>query len=167
MRILKQMTILLAVLLLCACAGGLTRLPEGERKVEVTSALPGMTQLEILTYGAGWLEKNFTATTDPIALDDREEGRIIAVGQIDYPCRWADCIAKGDWIVSFDMYLDAVDQQLVTTFRNIRFTSGSVKGSAGIDSPLWSQRDLDAVRPKLLELNAELIADLLTAAPGE
>jgi len=160
----KYFPFLILILLMTSCAGSLTRIPASEKNIHITKELPGQTQQQLLVATKNWMEKYFTVRAEPIAFEDQEEGTITGNGQIDYPCSWPGCLTKGNWKVSFVMYIDAEDGIIRTWFRNIQIFSPSsdpnaVKNS-GLNVPVWSKRDMDTIRPKLLELNRALVSYL-------
>ncbi|MCD6580233.1 MAG: DUF4468 domain-containing protein [Desulfuromusa sp.] len=157
----KYFPFLILVLFVTSCAGSLTRIPASEKTIHMTKELPGQTQQQLLIATRNWMEKYFTVYAEPIAFEDREEGTITGNGEIDYPCSWPGCLTKGNWKVSFNMRIDAEDGIIRTWFRNIRIFSppsdqNAVK-SSGLNVSVWSKQDMDAIRPKLLELNRALI----------
>ncbi|MDA3902442.1 MAG: DUF4468 domain-containing protein [Desulfuromusa sp.] len=157
--------LVVSFLLVTSCAGSLTKIPASEKKIHASSELPEQPQQQILDATRNWMEKYFTASAEPVAFEDRQEGIITGNGQIDYPCSWPECLTKGDWKVSFTMHIDAQDGLISTRFRNIQiFTPPSGSDSvyrSGMNVQVWSKRDMDAIRPKLLELNNKLVAFLL------
>lgn len=158
---LKHLLLLMGVFFLSACSGSMTRIPESEKVISVRTELTGQTQKQVLAATRLWMEENFTAQADPITLEDWGEGRIVGHGQIDYPCSWIVCLSKGDWKVDFSMWVEAQDGLVVTTFRNIQLSSPSDGSTPGMNAPLWSQRDMAAIRPQLLEINGELVKYLI------
>ena len=162
---LKIIPTFILLLLLVSCAGSLTKLPLSERTIHTSKELPGQTQQQLLDATKFWIEKYFTAYEEPISSEDRQEGTISGNGLIDYPCSRLECITKGDLKVTFTMRVDAQDGLVRTRFLNIQLS----EPASGIDpvyrggtnTPLWSKRDMDMVRPKLLELNDKLINFLL------
>ena len=158
---LKHLFLIMIVVFLSACSGSMTRIPESDKIISVRTELAGQTQRQILAATRLWMEENFTAQADPITLEDWGEGRIVGHGQIDYPCSWIVCLSKGDWKVDFSMWVEAQDGVLITTFRNIQLSSPPSGAAAGMNAPLWSQHDMDAIRPKLLEMNGDFVNELM------
>ena len=157
----KYFPFLILILFVTSCAGSLTRIPASEKIIHMTRELPGQAQQQLLIGARHWMEKYFTAHAEPITFEDREEGMITGNGEIDYPCSWPGCLTKGSWKVSFVMRIDAEDGIIKTWFRNIRIFAppsdpNTVRGS-GLNVPVWSKQDIDAIRPKLLALNRALI----------
>ncbi len=156
----KLTVLILLSVLLNACAGSFTRIPEADKSVKVTAAIAQFEREKVFVRIADWMEINFTAAAQPIVSADREEGRIVGAGQIKYPCAWAGCFGKGDWQVAFTMRVVIADGTVSTSFRDIRLLSPPVGTNPGMSSPVWSKRDMDAIRPRLLELNRSLISSL-------
>lgn len=161
---LKIIPILL-FFLVTSCAGSLTRIPASEKTIHATSEVPGRTQQQLLDATRIWMEKYFTARAEPVVLEDWQEGTITAIGHIDYPCSWLECVTKGDWQVSFTMRVAVREGLIDTTFLDIQiFTPSSGLDSVyhgGMNGQVWSKRDMDAIRPQLLELNRVLAGFLL------
>jgi uncharacterized protein YceK len=156
-QVLKHIIVIVFIILITGCAGSMTRIADSEKTIHVTNEIPGRTQQQILESTKQWMEKHFTAQPDPIAFADQNAGLMSGNGQIDYPCSWADCVTKGNWQVSFSMRIDAQDGVIKTSFRNIQLYSPESGPDRGMNSPVWAKRDMDAIRPKLLELNRKLI----------
>lgn len=151
---------ILSLFLLSGCSGSLTRVPEGERNIRLHKEFPSQSGDEIFSATQHWMEDNFTAQKEPIRRVVPEEGRIIGYSQIPYPCGALSCVTKNGWLVVFEMQVDARDGAIETVFRQIAMTSPpSVVDpdyDSGLLSPVWSQRDLAAIRPQLVQLNEEL-----------
>lgn len=153
---MKKTVLVFLLVVMTACSGSFTRIPESEKSIRITSAVPGLTQDRIMQKTETWMEQELTAYAAPILADDRDDGKIMGRGQIKYPCSGAGCISKGGWKVAFDMYVKAVDGSVETLFRNIRLLSPPSGSSPGMTSPVWSQRDMEAIRPELVKLNRSL-----------
>ena len=168
---LRYLPLIVLLALTAGCTGSFTRIAESEKTVHATAEVPGMSRERILSATRIWMEDNFVTQADPIAFEDRDEGSITGNGQIAYPCSWVGCLTKGDWNVSFAMRVDAQDGLIKTTFRNIQLASPASGVnpvySSGMNAPVWSRRDMEAIRPKLLELQRELVNDLLANAAGQ
>lgn len=154
---LRKMTYIVFILLLWGCSGGLTPAPNSEKTIHVVVDIPPQPQKTLLTDTKVWMEKYFTAESDPILYHDPSEGTIVGNGQISYPCSWVLCATKGDWRVSFEMYVRVQTTDIETVFRNIQLISPSSGDRSGMVGPVWSQRDMNAIRPKLMEMNQGLI----------
>lgn len=162
---LKIIPTFILLFFVVSCAGSLTKVPLSERTIHASNDLPGQTQQQLLSATKSWMEKYFTAREKPIAFEDRLEGTISGNGLIDYPCSWLECMTKGDLKVVFTMRIDAEDGLIHTRFLNV-YLSTPAPGvdpvyRGGTTAPLWSERDMAAVAPKLLELNNKLVSFLL------
>jgi hypothetical protein len=156
---LKSAVCALLILFVSGCAGSLTRLSEADKKIHAKALIPHQSQQQLLAGTRTWMEKQFTDRPDSISSDQSFGEVISAVGRIDYDCAWLECLSKGDWQVYFSMRVTAYDGEIRTLFQRIRLVAPATDAnSAGtLDSPLWSQRDLDNIRPALLELNRKLV----------
>ena len=154
---LRTMIYLVLIVLIGGCSGGLTPAPNSEKIIQTVVAIPPQPQKILLTDTKGWMEKYFTAESDPILYHDPSEGVIVGKGQIRYPCSWLLCATKGDWRVSFEMHVRMQATDIETVSRNIQLISPSSGDRSGMVGPVWSQRDMNAIRPRLLELHQGLI----------
>ncbi|WP_321365417.1 DUF4468 domain-containing protein [uncultured Desulfuromusa sp.] len=157
--------LLILFLFITSCSGSLTRIPASEKIIHVTNEVQGRTQQQLLDMTRFWMEKYFTVHAEPVVLEDRQEGIITGIGHIDYPCSWVECVTKGDLQVSFTMRVDVQGEVINTTFLNVEiFTPSSGLDpvyQGGMNAQVWSKRDMDAIRPELLELNRALVDFLL------
>ena len=162
---LRSIFFALSLFFLAACSGSFTHIPESDKIIDLTTALPGRSEKQIFEGAYQWMQENFTLPEEPISLVVPEEGSLIGHGRIPYPCSRLTCLTKGDWSVDFDMQVDAEPQGMLTTFRNIELTSPpsgqDPVNNGGMSSPVWSERDMNAVRPLLIELNDELAAEIM------
>jgi len=154
---MKKTMMILLLVVMTACSGSFTRIPEADKTLRMSADIAGLTQAQIIQKTQTWMEKEFTAYLNPILSDDRDEGKIIGRGQIAYPCSWVGCISKENWKVAFDMYVKSADGSMESLFRNIQLLSPPSGASSGMTSPVWSKRDMDAIRPELVKLNQSLI----------
>lgn len=157
---MKKLLLILMAIIVTACSGSFSPVPEADKVIRINSEVAGLTQALIIDRTLIWMERELNAYPDPIIAADREDGKIIGRQQIEYPCSGAGCIAKGDWTVAFEMYVKAADNSVETRFLNIRLLSPPTGSNPGMSSPVWSKRDMDAIRPLLLTLNRELIGFL-------
>ncbi len=163
-QMLKYIPLIVLLVFVTGCAGGLTQISESEKTIKIFTEVPGLAKEQIVALTRNWMEENFTSQAAPIVAEDMDAGMITGKGQLDYPCSWLSCLTKGDWNVYFDMRIEAQDGIVKTTFRNIHLSSPSEESdpaySSGMHAPVWSKRDMDAIRPLLTELNNELVNDL-------
>lgn len=162
MRYLAYVLILILVLL-SGCGGGLTPVAPTQRSVRAAAAIPTAPGDAVFRMTQEWMTRTFTSSPEPIRFADRESGILTAVGQIDYPCSWLDCMTKGDWRVGFQMNVTLKPGRLETVFRDLELLSppfATDLSGGGMRGPVWSQRDMDAIRPQLLQLHAELVERL-------
>lgn len=157
--------LLLAVtlmMLLGGCGGGLTSATPSEKIVRTTAALGEAPLDDRFRLAQEWMIRTFTQSADPIRFADRESGSLTADGRISYPCRWFDCMTKGDWQVGFQMHVTLRPGRIETVFRHLELLSPPAADGlgGGMRGPVWSRRDIDAIRPQLLQLHDELVARL-------
>lgn len=154
---MKKLIILLLMIVLSGCSGGLTPVHDSDRSIKQSVDLPDQTKKTILPATRVWMEKYFTAAEQPIDHIDPAEGVIVGSGQIDYPCSWASCVTKGDWDVQFKLFVRVSDGRIEMIYRNLELVAPSGNGTPGMVGPVWSQRDMDLIRPELLKLNRRLV----------
>lgn len=156
---LKSCLYALVGLLFVGCAGSFTRLGEADKTIHVRAPIPHQSQQQILAGTRTWMESQFSHRADPIIYDESAGGVISAVGRVDYECAWWECLSKGDWLVYFNMRVTVRDGEIRTHFQRIRLVAPATdEGPAGTShAPLWSKRDMDNIRPTLLDLNRKLV----------
>jgi hypothetical protein len=69
----------------------------------------------------------------------------LAKGMIPYPCSGFNCIAKGDWLVSFTMRMEIKDQRYRLIFTNVLLHIPQA-------TEIWQKSEYQAIRPKLLAI---------------
>lgn len=153
---MKKLILLLLLVLLGGCAGGLTAVPDSERNIKGSADLPGRSKDALYSATRNWVEKYFTAAEQPIVFTDPAEGVVVGAGQIAYPCSWMSCLTKGDLEVQFKLFVKVSDGRIETVYRNLQLVSPSSDGQSGMVGPVWSQRDMDLIRPELIELQQKL-----------
>lgn len=162
---LKYLSLVLLTVLFTGCAGSFTRIDDSEKIIQATTEIPGLDRTQVLTASRLWMEENFTALDQPITNVDTAAGTLTGSGQIAYPCSAISCVTKGDWIVTFALLVEARHGLVKTTFYDIQLSSppsgSDPVGRGGMSSPVWSKRDMDAIRPQLQELKRDLVDYLL------
>lgn len=153
----RRLAIVLLFLFVGGCTGGFTPVPGSDKTIHVAADMPAQTKQTLLADTKIWMEKYFTDDAEPILYHDPSEGVIVGSGQVDYPCSWLVCTTKGHWRVSFEMHVRMQVSEIETVFRNLQIISPSPDGHTGMVGPVWSQRDMDAIRPKLLERHQDLM----------
>jgi hypothetical protein len=154
---IRAVAFIVLILLIGGCSGGLTPAPSSEKTIHAVVDIPSQTKMTLQADTKVWMEKYFTAESDPILYYAPSEGVVVGNGQIAYPCSWLLCATKGDLRVSFEMNVRMHATEIETVFRNIQLISPSSGDRPGMVGPVWSQRDIDAIRPKLMELHQGLI----------
>lgn len=149
--------LLVIVLVLTGCSGGLTPASDSERLIQLTDRLQKVSIDAFVNDASTWIEKHFTATQTPVKSVDHLTGSLVGQGRVDYPCSGINCLNRGDWDVSFDMHLSLEGDTVVVTFNQINLISPSSSGQPGMIAPIWSKRDMDAVRPELISLYRRLV----------
>lgn len=156
----RKIVFTVLLFMIVGCSAGLRSASNSDKIIRVTVDAPTQTQQSLIAQTEAWFEKNFTVDADPILLKDPAQGVIMAQGQIPYPCSWLFCLTKGDWRVSFEMHVRVKETKIETLFRNLQLISPASGESPGMVSPVWSERDMNAIRPQLLELHRDFILDL-------
>lgn len=146
------------MLLVCsACAGSMTSVPESERSLPFVSPVTGLEQSVAFERALLWVQENFTTVDNAIVHADKEQQQFAARGRIDYPCSGVSCATRRDWHVYFDMLVKVDQGQVRSLFRNLTLSSPSSSSNPGMQGPVWSQRDIDAIQPELQRVNEEMI----------
>jgi hypothetical protein len=159
-NMLRTLVVTALLLTIVGCSAGLRSVSNSDKIIRVAVDAPARTQQVLIAETEAWFETNFTDSPDPILLKDPIQGVIMAQGQIPYPCSWLFCLTKGDWRVSFEMHVRVKEAKIETLFRNLQLISPASGGDIGMVSPVWSERDMNAIRPQLLELQRDLILHL-------
>ncbi len=154
---MKKLLLLCLLLMLSACSAGLSSISDAERSVRTVEDISGRSADVLMADTRDWIEEHFTAQSEPVLHEDQEEGVIVGNGQIPYPCSWMSCVTKGDWFVKFVLFVKIEDSKVMTSFRELQLSSPPSDNHTGMVGPVWSQKDMDAIRPKLLELHNSLI----------
>ena len=160
--------LLLVILSVGGCTGSFTRISNSEKTISTRGEVPGQTQEQLFGATKVWMEENFAAVENPIVDEDYRAAIVVGKGQIDYPCSMLGCLTKSDWKVSFMMKVRADSEVIETTFWNVTMLSAEQNQEAlyqqGMASPVWSERDMNAIRPMLLELHSDLLRTLRHSA---
>lgn len=149
-------------LLFFAGCAGMQVLPETDKTVTAVVDIPGKTKDQIYIGAKTWIAETFRSAKAVIEVDSKEDGLIIGNGNIPYPCAGAaDCLGAGTFKVGFTMKCEIKDAKYRVIFSNIRILT---PGQAGVhssgDNPIYWQKDMDKIRPKLLELSDELASSI-------
>ena len=155
-----------AALLACAQASAKwpTPLTDEDRTVVQVFEAPGYTRDQVYTAARMWIAQNFKSAKAVIEYESKDEGVIIGNGNIAYPCSGLKCMVTADWRVPFTMKVETKEGKLRLTFTNIHlawppsFSSGI--SSPAHDGPVQQRKDLDLIRPKLLEFGEQIVASM-------
>lgn len=147
----------------CTAAKDLT---DEQRKTETVYEAPGHTSDQIFSAARMWMAENFKSSKAVIEYENRNEGTLIGNGSISYPCEGYECLLKADWKVPFTMRLETKDGKFRVTFTNIHL-AWPARYSSGIaisadDFPVRRQKDLDRIRPKLLNIGEAIQAAVIS-----
>jgi len=157
-----------AALCLVTAIGVAKDLTEEEMKTEKVYDVPGFKRDQIFTSSRMWIAENFRSAKAVIEYENKDEGTIIGNGNIKYPCKNIECLAKADWRVSFTMRVDTKDDKFRLTFTNVHLTwpAQYLNGVAtpAADLPVKRASDMDKIRPKLLELGDSIQAAVTKGA---
>ncbi len=161
---LRVVMLFMMMLVVGGCTGSFTRISNSEKTITTGGEVPGQTKEQLFGGTKVWMEENFATVEKPIVDEDYRAAVVVGNGQIDYPCSFISCLTKSGWKVSFMMKVRAENEAIETTFWNVTLLStesgndGSY--SQGMASPVWSERDMNAIRPLLLDLHTDLVRDL-------
>lgn len=142
-----------------------------ERQVVQVFDAPNHTRDEIYSATRMWVAENFESAKAVIEYESKEDGVIVGNGNIPYPCSGLKCMVTTDWRVPFTMKVESKDGRFRLTFTNIHiawppsYSSGISTPAA--DGPVRQRKDLDLIRPKLLEFGPEIVASLGTAKASD
>lgn len=151
--VITRLSAVFASLLLGACAG-LEPIPDSAKTFDAVYEANGANKDVIYNGAKLWIAENFRSAKSVIDLENKEDGLIIAKGNIKYPCDDFDCrLRKSQWRVSFTMRIDVKEQRFKLTFSNLIL-------ARPLEEELWMQGDMDAIRPKLLEIGPQIQASL-------
>ena len=150
---------LFLVIGLAGCAG-MQQVKQEDLTIQQVVEVPGYSKDKIYDSCKIWIAENFRSAKAVIEHDDREDGRIIGNGNIEYPCHGIECIGKSDWRVHFTMRIDTKDGKFRQTFTNLQLSWPARYDSLGYHAPyrgpIVTQGDLDTVKPILLEMGNQI-----------
>lgn len=153
-----KFAIFFAMIALTGCAG---LEPAKESSIESVIDVPGRTKEQIYSATKIWIAETFNSAKAVIEDDDKESGRVIGNGLIQYPCSGFACFAKEDWKLGFTMRVDIKDQKFKITFLNLRFSMPPSRSGMffvpGTERNVL-QGEFDDARPALLALSEQLRA---------
>jgi len=163
---MKLISVVLAVCLALVGCAVEPQLPESALRVEQVVQLPGKNQQQIYQGVKLWLAQTFRSAKAVIELDDPQNGVVVGNGIIDYPCV-TGCMGTTGWRVAFSMRIDMKDQKARVAFTGLRILIPPQAGIHGpMDNPVWSQKDMDNIRPGLLALADSLGKGIVAAEPN-
>jgi hypothetical protein len=140
-------------------------LTDEDRRIEQVYEVPGHTRDQIYSAARMWIAENFKSAKAVIEYENKEEGTLIGNGIIQYPCSGFSCVLKEDWTVPFTMRVETKEGRFRVTFTNIhlawpaRYSSGI--STAASDFPVRRQKDIEIIRPKLLEMGEAVKAAVI------
>ena len=130
---------------------------------------PGMSKGQIYEGTLKWIAENFKSAKSVIEYQNANDGVLIGNGMLNYPCNSFDCIGKAAWKVKFIMKVETKDGKFKTDFKNLLLDIPAVVNQFGsypaMETPIQTQGDLDAVKPKLLEFGNQIKSSLTTDNP--
>lgn len=128
---------------------------EEDKTIQEIYEVPGADKAKILGSAKAWIAENFRSARSVIDHEDLAEGLLLAKPVIPYPCSGFNCIAKGDWLVSFTMRMDIKDERYRLTFTNVLLH---------IPAPtvIGQKSEYQVIRPKLLAIGEGIKATVLT-----
>jgi hypothetical protein len=140
----RRTVIALTTILLTACAGMMTIVPQEERSLQLVREIR-LSKDQIFDKSLEWMAQTFVDSKSVIELKDRDNGKIIGKGVTKFrnavvyvPCR-------------FTLILEVKDGKYRTTFTN--FTGLWNDGSSSL---LEYKSQIDDVKASLVLINASL-----------
>lgn len=153
MKTRKIIMMLLALSILSGCAG-MKPLTEEQKTIQRVVVVEGVTKDVIFEGVKMWIAENFRSAKAVLEYQDKESGRIIGNGKMDYPCSGIECVAKSDWDVLFTMRVDVKDGKFRLSFTNLQLSWPASYDSLGAHSaglvPVSQQGDMESIKPVLL-----------------
>jgi hypothetical protein len=144
-------------------------LTEEEATIVQVYEAPGYTKDQIYDSTKMWIAQKFKSAKAVTEYDNKEEGILIGNGIIPYTCAKGfaggmECAMKSDWTVPFTMKVEAKDGKFRLTFTNIHLAWPAAYRS-GIstpahDGPVWQRKELEKIRPRLLEFGNDINASM-------
>ena len=161
---MKQIIIAIAALLLTGCEGTQPiREADKGRPIEFVQEVPGKTKDDIFDATKVWVAENFHSAKAVIEDANKDVGRLIGNGRIDYPCD-KGCVLSGR-IINFTLRIDMKDGKFKTTFTNITLYTPPIRGSFngfGEDTrSLTMQHEFDAAQTGFQRLSDSLRTSIL------
>jgi hypothetical protein len=156
---------MLAILSGCTGLAGLEEAPESEKTFERIVDAPGFSKDKIFESTKIWVAQNFRSAKAVMEYENKEAGRIIGNGVIDYPCSGMECLGKSNWKVLFTMQVDIKEQKFKLTFTNLVLSvpptyNGTFGVQSGFERPVWQKGDFNSIRPVLLKFGDRLAASI-------
>lgn len=151
-------------LLIIACAGMQAAPKEALEFDEIVEA-PNWSKDSLYDGIKVWVAETFHSAKAVIEIDNKEQGLLIGNGIIPYPCSGLDCTAKYNWNVLFTIRAETKDNKYRLAFSNLRLglpaSTNTVTGFSPASEPaVWSQSDIDVIKPKLLAFGNDIKASL-------
>lgn len=155
-------TISIIFLIMFSGCAGMPVVPEGEKDVVSVVEANGKTKDQIYIATKAWIAETFKSAKAVIEVDSRQDGLIIGNGIIPYPCSGvADCMGTGTFNVSFTLKSEIKDNKYRISFTNIHILTPAQPGAYGAgDNPIHWQKDMDKIKPKLLQLTNNLASSI-------
>lgn len=159
----RQMRILLVIIFTAIISGCVSQpIKETDREFERIIEIPNTSSDVIYERSKMWIAENFVSSKAVLEYDNRETGRLIGNGRMDYPCSGLSCMGKTNWDVKFTMKVDSKDSKLRVTFSKINLAwpyshNGGIPIQAH-DGPVHSQSDMNAIKVRFTELSNQLVA---------
>jgi len=151
---LKKIIIILGVISLLSGCAGMKPLTEEQKSIERVVTLENVSQDVIFERTKMWIAENFVSAKAVLEYEDKDKGRLIGNGKMDYPCSGMSCLAKNDWDVNFTMRVDVKDNKLRLRFTNIYISWPASYDSLGSHPaqrvPMSTQGDVEDIKPALL-----------------
>lgn len=159
---MKKMFAALLLLSLFGCAS-MQPVSQQDLSIEKVVEVPDLNKDQIYDQTKIWIAENFRSAKAVLEYENKETGTIIGNGTMSYPCSGLGCLAKADWKTHFTMRVDIKDSKYRATFSNLRLWTPATTSPIympAAESPIHWQEDLDAIKPKLLDIVDQMTASL-------
>jgi len=152
-------TFLLSIAM-AGCAG-IEKAPPVETTFEAIYEVPGAPKDKIFSAEKTWIAETFASARSVIEHEDRQEGLIVVKGAIKYQCTGGmDCVARGGYFVRFTMRMYTKDEKIKLAFSDLYFSTPQPMN-------IYSQRDIETIKPSLIGLGQRIQAAILHGKSGK
>lgn len=126
---MKSLLWIVGVMVFSGCAPiPVKEIPPRESVIE----MPGLSKDQIYAATKIWIAETFRSAKAVTQDDDKEAGRIIGNGRINYPCGGSACLGLAVWTLDFTLRVDVKDEKMRIIFTNM---SVGIPSPGGISGP--------------------------------